>query len=125
MTESKPPRVRVTLPGGRVVEGQLLGWRQQAGEWLPRVAIEVPAAAVEPVDGEDYSRVPREPAGQRYVIHRLPPLDGKPRRELHLAGCWVYPRDPFLTTRVDTAEEAAGLLGEGVVTCKVCRPVFS
>jgi len=119
----EPPRVRVTLPGGRVVDGLLLGWRQDPdGGWVPAVAIEVPAGAVTRVAGEDYSQVPRTPAGPRYVVQRMAPLNGKPRRELHTGNCWMYTRDPLLTTPVDTAEEAADLIREGAIACEVCRP---
>jgi hypothetical protein len=126
MTESKPPRVRVTLPGGRVVEGRLLGWRQGAdGEWVPQVAIEVPAAAVARVDGEDYSHDPRTAAGPRYVVvTRHGPVGGKAELVLHKAGCWVIDRKHAI--RVTPVEDAAmartALRFEDTVACDVCKP---
>lgn len=126
MTESKPPRVHVALPGGRVVEGRLLGWRQDPdGGWVPAVAIEVPAAAVAPVDGEDYSRVPRTAAEPRYVVvTRHGPAGGKPELVLHTAGCWVIDRKKAI--RITSVEDAAmartALRFEDTVACDTCKP---
>lgn len=128
MTESpaEHPRVRVTLPGGQVVDGLLLSWRQDPdGTWVPAVAIEVPASAVTRVDGEDYSHVPREPAGQRYVIvTRHGPVGGKPKMILHTADCWAIDRKYAIrVTDCPTPELARGALRfDDTTACDVCRP---
>jgi hypothetical protein len=96
MTESvpvEPPTVTVRLPGGRRVTGALLRWRQNPVDhtWWAEVTTYVPAAAVAPVDGQDYAPVPREYAKSPepgYVITadtRMSP----PTAELHLATCWT------------------------------------
>lgn len=64
MTEPPPPRVTVTLPAGGRLPAQLLRWRQdQTGAWWAEIAFDAPAEAVAPIDGEDYSRLPREATG--------------------------------------------------------------
>lgn len=118
--------MRVTLPGGRTVDGLLLSWRQDPdGTWVPAVAIEVPAAAVARVDGEDYSRVPREAAGPRYVIvTKHGPVGGKAELVLHKAGCWVIDRKHAIRiTNCPTPELARGALKfDDTTACDVCRP---
>lgn len=120
------PRVRVTLPGGRTVEARLLGWRQDVdGVWVPRVAIEVPAAAVAQVAGEDYSHVPREPAGPQYVIvTKNGPVGGKPKMIVHTADCWVINREHAIRiTACPSAKLAHGALRfNDTVACDVCKP---
>jgi hypothetical protein len=69
MPDSLPPRIRVALPGGGDIPGQLLRWRQdKSGTWWAEVTVHVPAAAVQQVAGEDYTAVPREPAETRFVL---------------------------------------------------------
>lgn len=127
VSEQPPPRVTVTLPDGRVIDGRLHARRQRADGWWYEVAIEVPAGAVTPVDGEDYSAVPttRETVETRYVVDNgLPPVDGKARLQLHVAGCWALDRRPGArVTDVEDARQARGLLRfEDTVACEVCKP---
>jgi hypothetical protein len=127
-----PPRVRVRLPGGRTVTGRLLAWRQDAdGVWQPEVALTVPAAAVAPVDGEDYAGVPRiaadPPAGPGFAVAtaRLAGADGKQRLILHVADCWAIPTPgpAVLVTPVPDARQAAAMLKfADTSACDVCNP---
>jgi hypothetical protein len=123
-----PPRVRVTLPDGRVVTGRILRWRQGPdGEWWAEATWYVPAGAVQQVEGEDYSAVPREPAGPRYVLStddRRPP-GTKPTMELHLADCFTLGQIAAWTriTPVPSAERARGMLQfDDTTPCDVCKP---
>lgn len=49
-----------------------------------------PSAAVDRIDGEDYTPVPREPVESAdYVLQTLPATaDGTTRTELHATDCW-------------------------------------
>lgn len=121
-----PPRVRVTLPGGHRTPARLLGWRQaDDGVWRAEVALEVPAAAVARVAGEDYTAVPRQPAPPRYVLVASAPAGGKPTAELHLATCWtLHSTAPHeRVTPVPDAATARGMVGFADTTaCGVCKP---
>lgn len=53
----------VALPGGRVVEGRLQARRRDSdGRWWYEVAIDVPSAAAQPIEGEYYTQVPTRQA---------------------------------------------------------------
>jgi hypothetical protein len=119
--------VKVTLPGGTVVGGRLHARRRRPdGTWWYQVAVEVPAGAVTPVDGEEYGGVPttRETVEVRYVVETLQPVDGKPRLELHVASCWALPgRTSERVTAVESAGLARAALGfEDTGACEACRP---
>jgi hypothetical protein len=124
MSDAPPPRVHVTLPGGRRVEARLLRWRQQDGAWQAEVALTIPAAAVQQVAGEDYSQVPRVPAPPSYVLAtdtRLTPPTG----EVHRADCWCIAQPaawrrviPFL----DGVTPDAMARWPDTTLCGVCRP---
>jgi hypothetical protein len=100
--------------------------RQQAdGTWWYEVAIHVPVAAVQPIDGQDYSGVPTERAEPRYVLDNgLPPLNGRPRLELHTVGCPIIDRRlGARITPVPNAKMARDALGFADTTaCDMCRP---
>jgi hypothetical protein len=96
--DEAPPRVIVQLPGGRAVVGRLVAWRRgPGGLWWPDVVLKVPRAAISPMEGEDYSSVPRTgPVGnvaewvrpRAYVVHERPVVTDGPRRfELHEVDC--------------------------------------
>src|SRR6187551_2540814 len=98
-----PPRIAVTLPGGRQTEARLLAWvRGPDGAWRAEVTLTIPAAAVTRLPGEDYGAVPRRhdaPVGARFVVaadtrqvHGQPPGTRRPP-ELHLADCWTIAQD--------------------------------
>ncbi|MFE7712684.1 DUF6233 domain-containing protein [Streptomyces sp. NPDC057486] len=115
------PRVTVTLPGGRTVAGRLHARRQDAdGQWVYEVSIDVPAAAVRPVDGEDYGQVRTERAGGRWVLQALP--QDTPDQDalvLHRADCRAA--QGRLTPASDS--EAAIFVQQGWATaCDVCEP---
>ena len=123
MSDPTPPRVHVTLPGGRAVPGRLLRWRQdRAGAWWAEVALPVPAAYVQQTAGEDYAQVPREaavPAEPRYALGPLPPGVGERRQALHIVGCWLIQG----RTTPATQEDARALLRHGGATaCDACQP---
>ncbi len=126
MSDQPPPRVRLTLPGGAVVEARILGWQQQDdGAWRAEVALTVPAGAVARVASEDYAAVPRVPAPARYVLVTSTPPKGRPTMELHTAGCWtlatVSPTQRV--TPVPDAATARGMLRFADTTaCDVCQP---
>jgi hypothetical protein len=125
MTEQPPPHVKVTLPDGTVLGGRLHARRQRPDGWWYEVAVEVPAGAVAPVDGEEYGGVVTERAETRYVVDNgLPPVDGRPRLELHIAGCWsINQRPGVIVTAVPDAREARTMLRfEDTAACGVCRP---
>ncbi|MFV5994919.1 DUF6233 domain-containing protein [Streptomyces sp. NPDC056231] len=114
----------VTLPGGRAVAGRLRARRRDAdGQWAYEVSIDVPAAAVRPVDGEDYGQVPTERAGggrPEWVLQALP-QDTPDQRALilHRADCWAA--QGRLTRASD--REAAIFVQQGWATaCDVCKP---
>jgi hypothetical protein len=126
VSEQPPPRVTVTLPDGTVVGGRLHARRRRPDGWWYAVEVEVPAGAVTPVDGEDYSGVPteREQAEVRYVVETLQPVDGKRRLELHVDTCWALPgRTSERVTAVESARLArAALRFEDTGACEVCKP---
>jgi hypothetical protein len=84
------------------------------------VALTVPAAAVTPVDGEDYSQVPREPAEPPAPIWTIAPVgraDDGPREVHDAARCWLVRGG-----RTVTLAEARAAIAQGVPGCTVCRP---
>lgn len=117
------PRVTVTLPGARAVVGRLHARRRDAdGQWVYEVSIDVPAAAVRPVDGEDYGQVPTDRAGGRpeWVLQALP-QDTPDQRALvlHKADCWAA--QGRLTPA--SGSEARVFVQHGWATaCDVCEP---
>lgn len=128
MSEQPPPRVTVTLPDGTALDGRLHARRQRPdGTWWYEVTVEVPVGAVTPVRGEEYGGVPteREQVEVRYVVDNgLPPVDGRPRLELHIAGCWsINQRPGVIVTAIPDAREARMMLRfEDTVACGVCKP---
>lgn len=117
-----PPRVSVALPeGGPTVTARLLRWVQAAdGSWQPEVALDVPAAAVTPVQGEDYSAVPREPAEPPLPVWVIAPIGRDPDgpHEVHdAARCWL-----LRGGRTVTRDEARAAIARGTPACTVCRP---
>lgn len=117
--------MNVTLPGGRTTEGRLHARRQDPdGNWWYQVTIAVPAEAVRPVDGEDYSSVPTERAtvtGPRWVLQALR-HDTPDERALvlHRADCWAA--EGRLVPADD--KQARIFLREGWATaCDVCQGV--
>lgn len=130
MPDSRPPRVRVTLPGD--VPGTLHDWRQdEHGDWWGRVEVWAPADAVQQVDGEDYSSVPREPAtppeatSNQYVLVAANASPDQPRAaELHRADCWAISR--VKTHRVapvgNVAQARAALRFPDTTPCDICQP---
>lgn len=126
---SESPRVRVRLPGD--APARLHRWRQdKAGAWWAEVTLYAPAEAVQQVQGEDYSGVPREattdPAVEYVMVApKVPP--GQPvRAELHRADCWTIPRAETSTLRitpVESGEQARGLLAfDDTTPCTTCQP---
>ncbi|MFJ2833581.1 DUF6233 domain-containing protein [Streptomyces sp. NPDC087263] len=123
MTEDLAPRVSVALPGGRVIAGRLHTRRRDAdGQWWYEVSIEVPAAAVRPIEGEDYDRVPTERAeGKDWVFQALP-NDTPERRSLilHRPDCWAAAKGRLTPA---TSSEAKLFLRHGwAITCDGCKP---
>ncbi|MFF4900510.1 DUF6233 domain-containing protein [Streptomyces sp. NPDC001068] len=125
MSESADRQVVVLLPGGRCVNGELLARRQDPdGQWWYRVALDVPAAAVQPVPGTDYSGVPTEKmAAHRWLLEALPHDRPEQRRlVLHVGDCWAAAKG----TRVmpaDNTRQARAFLQHGWATaCEACSP---
>ncbi|MEE4546430.1 DUF6233 domain-containing protein [Streptomyces sp. V4-01] len=125
-----PPRVEVRLPGGRTLPGRLLAWRQGPdGAWWAQAIIQVPAAAIRQVAGEDYTAVPREPAPRPsaggYVL-AADTRPGQPRTAvLHAADCWTLGKAAHWTTitPVDDPDQArALLLIDDTTACDACGP---
>lgn len=122
-----PPRARLTLPGGHRTEVGVLRRVQTADGWRYEVVLDVPAAAVAPIPGEDYAAVPtvREAPAGGFVLVTTTPPNAPPTMELHLASCWglhTVTRDQRLTP-VDSAEVARAMLQFGDTTgCAVCEP---
>ncbi|MDH6699840.1 hypothetical protein P3T26_004301 [Streptomyces sp. MAA16] len=117
-------RVEVVLPGGRVVTGRLLArQRDEDGRWWYRVAVDVPAVAVRPVDGEDYSEVPtsKGSARRQWVLedsrHESP--EGR-ILILHTAGCWAP--QGRLTPVTDADQVQVFLRETWARPCDVCAP---
>lgn len=112
----------VTLPGGRAVVGQLLARRQEAdGQWVFQVALDLPAAVVAPVPGQDYSDVPTERTPRQWVLEAL--RHDRPDQRagvLHTDGsCWAAQRR---LTPIP-ADQARIFLREGWATsCEACKP---
>lgn len=116
------PRVTVALPGGRAIPGRLSGRRRDAdGRWWYEVAIAVPAAAVRPVDGEDYSQVPTERApGKDWVLQPLPfDKPGKRALVLHTVGCWAA---KGRLEAVDSDMAAVFIKEKWATACEACEP---
>jgi hypothetical protein len=132
MPDSRPPRIRVTLPGD--TPGRITGWRQdKTGRWWAVVEVHAPADSVQQVPGEDYSSVPRtphtptEPATNpepRYVLTadtRTTP----PTAELHRADCWTIAKPAAWRriTPMPTAQDAADQLKiPDTAACDTCQP---
>jgi hypothetical protein len=118
VSDPEPPRVRVHLPGD--APARLLRWRQdQDGHWWAEVTTYVPADAVRPVDGEDYTAVPREPAtppAPGYVIQTLP----SGQLVLHRADCWAATGGRI--TPVPAGVEATALRFPDTEPCEICQP---
>lgn len=113
----------VALPGGRMVEGSLQARRQEAdGRWVYEVCLDVPAAAVRPVKGQDYSGVPTERAViERWVVEAM--RHDRPENRavvLHTGeDCWAA--QGRLTPA--STDQAKIHLREGWATrCEVCQP---
>jgi hypothetical protein len=109
----EPPRVR--LPGD--VPARLLRWRQDPdGAWW--AVVDVPAAAVHPVPGEDYTAVPRDraPGAGRYVIQTLP----SGQLVLHRSDCWAATGGRI--TPVEDGIEKAALRFPDTEGCEICTP---
>ncbi|MFM9625050.1 DUF6233 domain-containing protein [Streptomyces turgidiscabies] len=121
MNDIAEPQVTVTLPGGRVVEGHLLGRRREAdGRWVYRVSLDVPAAAVRPVEGQDYADVPTKLA-PTWVFEAL--RHDRPEQRamvLHTgADCWSA--RGRLTPA--PADQLKIFLREGwAIPCEACTP---
>ncbi|MFV5997932.1 DUF6233 domain-containing protein [Streptomyces sp. NPDC056231] len=113
----------VTLPGGRAVAGRLHARRRDAdGQWVYEVSIDVPAAAVRPVDGEDYDQVPTDRAGGRpeWVLQALP-QDTPDQHALVLHSTDCRAAQGRLTRA--SGSEAAIFVQQGWATaCAVCEP---
>lgn len=114
-----PGRVHLTLPDGRTVDARLLERRQDpAGAWTYIVAVEVPAAAVTPVEGEEYSLVPTV---RPWILHtRWMHRPGT----LHVAGCSTAGGPRGLYLRGLTTEQARQVLATepDTIRCELCRP---
>ncbi|MEE4541020.1 DUF6233 domain-containing protein [Streptomyces sp. V4-01] len=129
--DAPPPRVEVRLPGGCTTPGRLLAWRQGPdGAWWAQAVIQVPAAAIAQVAGEDYTAVPREPAVRApaaggYVL-AADTRPGQPRAAvLHAADCWTLGKLARWTmiTPVDDPDQArALLLIDDTTACDACQP---
>lgn len=122
MSDPPPPRVHVTLPDGRV-EARLLRWQQQDdGTWHAEVALTVPAGAVQKVDGEDYSAVPRVSAGLRYVLSTDTRAEA-PRMQLHVEGrCFVIAKPAAWRRLTPCPDPVAALRFPDTTACTACRP---
>lgn len=122
-----PPRAHLTLPGGHRVEVGVLRRVQRGDGWRYVVELDVPAAAVARIDGEDYSAVPtvREAPAGGFVLVTTTPPNAPPSMELHTATCWglnSVTRDQRLTP-VDSADVARAMLTFGDTTaCTTCVP---
>ncbi len=105
--------------------GRITGWRQdQTGQWWAEITLHAPAAAVQQLPGEDYTAVPRQPAGPRYFLTadtRTKP----PTAEMHQAGCWeiakpaAWRRDTPMPSIQDARDQ---LKFPSTQVCPVCNP---
>jgi hypothetical protein len=99
---------------------RLLRWRQDdQGRWWAEITTYVPADAVRPVSGEDYTAVPREPAtppAPGYVIQTLP----SGQLILHEATCWAATGGRI--TPVEDGIEKAVLRFDDTEACEICQP---
>jgi hypothetical protein len=122
MDDRTEPRVTVTLPGGRVVEGHLQARRQDTdGRWWYQVAIDIPATAIKPIEGQDYSRVPTEAADtEKWVLQALRhDTPGERAVVVHKGDCWAAEG----RTEPATRDQARIFLREGWATaCEACKP---
>lgn len=101
------------------MDGRLLDRRQDAaGEWTCTVAIQVPASAVAPVEGETYGLVS---TWRPWILHTR--WMGRPGI-LHAAGCPSASGPHGLYVRgLTTAQARDHLAAEpGTVRCDLCRP---
>ncbi|MFE4055593.1 DUF6233 domain-containing protein [Streptomyces sp. NPDC059096] len=118
--------VEVALPGGgRVVAAELQGRRRDAGgRWWYRVVLDVPAGAVRPVTGQDYSQVPTETAAGEgaagWVLQALRhDAPGQRALVLHASGCWAA---EGRLTEADGRQARTFLRAGWAVPCETCRP---
>lgn len=125
MTEQSEPRVTVILPGGQPAEARMNARRQDdTGRWWYRVTLDVPADAVRPIDGEDYSKVPTErPPSRGWVLQAMPSdTPGQRAVILHCKDCWAA---QGRLEEVDQ-QQARIFLREGWATaCDACTPAPS
>ncbi|WP_405994979.1 DUF6233 domain-containing protein [Streptomyces sp. NBC_00986] len=113
-------RVHVVLPDGHVLDGQLQARRRDPdGRWWYGVTVELPAKAVEPVPGKDYSQVPTTVQEHWPWLIQAPAAPGE-APVLHVGDCAAA------TGRLEPvqhAELARGALVDSWATvCDVCRP---
>ncbi|WP_307628719.1 DUF6233 domain-containing protein [Streptomyces turgidiscabies] len=113
----------VTLPGGHRIEGGLQARRQEPdGSWVYRVVLDIPAAAVRPIEGQDYAGVPTErAAAERWVVEAM--RHDRPENRavvLHTGeDCWAAQGRLTPASRV----QAKIHLREGWATrCEACQP---
>jgi hypothetical protein len=127
MSESEGWPVSVVLPGGQVVEGGLLARRRDGeGRWWYRVALDVPAAAVRPVDGHDYTTVPTDTAdpvpASQWVLEALPhDREGHRALILHRPDCWSA-KGRRLTPVADSKQVRVFVREKWATPCDVCTP---
>lgn len=123
-----PPRVDAMLPGGQPVASRLDEWRLVDGQWWAQITVRIPAAAVRPVAGEDYTAVPRiRPAGEpKYVIVAPILAPGAPlSAEVHTADCWAIPRGSsnHRITEMSGAQARSMIRFDDTTPCRAClRP---
>lgn len=130
-SDPEPPRVYVTLPGGRQVAGRLLRWRQDKnGRWWAEIATYTPASAVAKIDGEQYDDVPRESAtpptaGAADYVLAADTRQHPPTAEIHRTDCWslAKPAQWIRLTPMPTAKDARDMLRfDGTTACTLCNP---
>jgi hypothetical protein len=122
VSERSAPAVTVALPGGRTIPGHLQARRQDAeGRWWYEVTLSVPAAVVQPIEGEDYGQVPTERADREGWVLQTLRHDRPEKRAvvLHRPDCWAA-KGPLVPANDD---QARVFTREGWATlCDACKP---
>ena len=87
------------------------------------MTVQVPAAAVQQMAGEDYTAVPRQPT-TRYVLATDTRPD-PPTMELHVASCWAIQEPPVwqrITPLLDGLDGPDMLRFPDTTRCTACLP---
>lgn len=112
--------MHVVLPDGHVLDGHLQGRRRDPdGRWWYGVTVELPATAVQPIPGRDYSDVPTTVQEHWPWLLQAPATPGE-SPVLHVGDCEAAAGRLEPVQRAELARSA--LVDSWATVCDTCRP---